>query len=1817
MSQQGSSDALDLPLHISRSSSLFSTGRHHDLGDTPAVNNVPPAPSNAQTCLQYNALPSLTSTTSVVRELPSLSVAMPEFRLVQHQSPVAHAILSQEGLHQHTANFEVQLLKTLVMNANVDFLKFPQTAQRAVPPESSTPPTIQELSHLSKIILQHCSTSESLELQSSSVAFQLPHIDPYKTLVQFKQSNLKPRSLVDPQAMIQSLATQAQEQAQEQEQAQAQSSAEPSAATSDKVEVLIPSSSQKRTAAYIMDDERGSNDRAHKRLKSRSPPSSPAVTPVHPSSSLTDPNDSSTDVPLYHRHITPASSEPATPIRPGSHPPTNQETDHVTLFEDRVAEMLESLNDNAPEGSNVLLLRPTEVKNTRLSIITLSKENLLKDVSLDTMASLLKYLDSAIGHFVTVFPMPMADSELESKSLQEQESFIHAGFDKTLLSLDHATLGLAILSSQGLQQHMFPEELLINIMSLIKSIIELFISPALEFSKESGSATKGQTIFKILATTRTLRNRMLTLVGATCEVTESLRNSCSNELSDEIIVKLAYLGLSLFFIDTSSEAMIGLSEAESLRQAGSSLLRTLYSKHLGQHGSKIHASSALLMQLVHTCSENLVIHVLAPDFQELDRQTQIAEMKKLLGDVKLAQESATTSVGFVFNFLLSRSSKGTKSSVDADYRSALESLITDLLNVLGHPEWPSAEMFLVVYSKAIIKYLDDPKADVSSRTLAVESLGFIAAKIKTISNLLIVGSKSLQKESGDELRPFYGDVSIRTTMSELSYLQASYDSLHEYLGGNEANDVALKAAKNAWTCQWGNLLWTASTKETGNSSWGTEQWNFFVSETLKCFDSLKDQQPTIKPKSILSREAVCSRSAYLTSRQHLFMSFDVLLSRILLTLESTLVAVRTKSLKALSLIVTGDYEVLAQQNVRKTISTQLNDPSSAVRDAAIELVGKYMLQDVKILRAYYELVSDRISDKGLNVRKRVIRLLKEIFTQAESVSVRNDVSRKLLLRVGDDETTVRELAIKAVSDIWFSQFLQATLPSSGARGEQTAYSSVSTPVATSSQKREVLKHARKLVEMSGQLSNSQAEAFGSVIECLLKKERGHSAFDISAPEQEFTRTCSVIVGCLVDLIDVLQEENAPKSAVISTVHTLFMFIRAEPQLAAPKHLSALEAYLHSCTTKDDWTVTMYVLRIYEIAIPVVQDVPGAFSHTVEKLVSTLLSSCPVILLPETAHVLCLVSLLLTRQSTRICKLIHNCVQLLNADLVRFQSSSAIQEKKTIRLMMLCGLLVKYFPFERQFAEHPTADHLIELKAKMNPSVQDVVFKALSTFCSEPFPVSLRQTAVRCLGYVYTSHPTLMESSKSESIMKDIFAGTDSTLKTELMHVYNNFLVMIQTTPRQGGVKAGYSLVAKAEDHLEAGIGGALMQKNLDSILGCALLSDPELQSCTVDVLGQVTSQALVHPKLCMPVIVALESSSNEHLNERALSIHKDLHQKHASLIYSSSMECVRTLYSFQKSLAPVSGDTHGYRVVAETGHAVALLGPMYNLLSDKRQTRNAFLASMVKVLDVDLTVPNIEVDGDFCRFVAENLAYLEYRTMEEILLVIYHLNRTIAGAGITLSESWLALSRHRRALGQGDSVKGKQKRRRYASISNGDVSGEDMMVEEDEDREPLLAEHVIARASVPIEAVMVLKSHLKRVYDVSETKCQQFQPTATASHREKPTAKMTGVMARISWKWKSGEVAKICSSHDGIPSKDVVKPQLGRFRQLIEAETIPKSDVHVVDGFSNSHGAAHKVPTQATTRGNHESGGGDKSHERDENEDDEEEEESEESEDSD
>jgi len=82
---------------------------------------------------------------------------------------------------------------------------------------------------------------------------------------------------------------------------------------------------------------------------------------------------------------------------------------------------------------------------------------------------------------------------------------------------------------------------------------------------------------------------------------------------------------------------------------------------------------------------------------------------------------------------------------------------------------------------------------------------------------------------------------------------------------------------------------------------------------------------------------------------------------ILNCMGAPVVAQRTKAIRALGAAIAVDPVLLNRGDIRKSIQDRISDSSPAVRDAAIDLVGKYIPDKPDVALQYYSSISSRIA----------------------------------------------------------------------------------------------------------------------------------------------------------------------------------------------------------------------------------------------------------------------------------------------------------------------------------------------------------------------------------------------------------------------------------------------------------------------------------------------------------------------------------------------------------------------------------------------------------------------------------------------------------------------------------------------------------------------------------------------------------------------------------------------------------------------------------------------------------------------------------------
>ncbi|KAI8010254.1 Sister chromatid cohesion protein SCC2 [Camellia lanceoleosa] len=127
-------------------------------------------------------------------------------------------------------------------------------------------------------------------------------------------------------------------------------------------------------------------------------------------------------------------------------------------------------------------------------------------------------------------------------------------------------------------------------------------------------------------------------------------------------------------------------------------------------------------------------------------------------------------------------------------------------------------------------------------------------------------------------------------------------------------------------------------------------------------------------------------------------------------------------------------------------------------EAALELVVRHIASHPDVGLKYFEKVAERIKDTGVSVRKRAIKIIREMCTSNANFSEFTRACIEIISRVSDDESSIQDLVCKIFYEFWFEE------PS----GLQTRLFGGSSSVPL-----ELAKKTEQIVEMLRRMPNHQ------------------------------------------------------------------------------------------------------------------------------------------------------------------------------------------------------------------------------------------------------------------------------------------------------------------------------------------------------------------------------------------------------------------------------------------------------------------------------------------------------------------------------------------------------------------------------------------------------------------------------------------------------------------------------------------------------------------------------------------------------------------------
>lgn len=1318
-------------------------------------------------------------------------------------------------------------------------------------------------------------------------------------------------------------------------------------------------------------------------------------------------------------------------------------------------------------------------------------------------------------------------------------------------------------------------------------------------------------------------------------------------------------------------------------------------KHRRQHslpnGENINSITALLLQLVQTAAHgfkerivpltekaalsaaggNAAVEVAlaaqgrkANDTQSSNAQDDaqgedasgICDQDYDLVSLRKALEEPAQVTKIIATFLTNKVSqnKVVKNSVDFNYASVIENLVSDLLTVVFLPEWPAAMLLLSSLCRSFGVTLDDPKASPDARGVALEHLGQIGAHLRASQLRGETLHRSDQAQPLDRLSASpraLQHIERQRDETALQHFNEAYAAVASHLATAEMDDQASRSALDFLLSQWGSevsasLVRTSAAVDLARDAHEQEaraelpQLQHLLSalhRTLMLISEIADKtQPansmpgtTFDMFSIRSTDSyatVAAISQRLVHTASFGVTFDFVRTMLVECLDAPSIGNRTKALRGLGAIYAVDTELLNVASTRSAIETRLSDESTGVREAALNLLSKYLLGQPDDIDVIYQKLRDRIFDAGLAVRKRTLRLLATIYRTLPSEAMRIDACMRMVRCVSDEDVTVQEIAVQTLSSIWLNVGGKVKDADVGDDNADVPKDNLDSPERRhrpstpriEGENCEAAHPAQKRsaddVSIIVSVANQIRERPSPLEEVFRRFGKGRSEEEMASMVGRLQLISDSLISSLDDTEASDEASPAPSDFALrlGKIRTIYLVVSTNPAVLSISKAKALLPHLRGGPlTAEEATLFELLLKIFRVSLPLMPKTALALANQLESKIRPWLNNPPRHMTALQELIDCYATVVKTHTGnyTQLIRTFGILIGALRTVAARLeQHPDAPVDPKSRMIMSETALLCEKVDFDALVRSQPELAGDIK-DGSGSDDIKSSVFQLLLTIRRQSNTYAAH--ALRDLGSLFRGFPLMMISEDGMEVMDAVFAkGTPAEVEM-LLRIILDFLTVdserraperlaaaeaVASSAKATGRKSNTSssaaskavnmkeLVGNTDSFADSGVNSVLVQRYLDPILKATLsVHAPLVQRPALEILKFIVMQGLTHPLQCISTLISLETLGDRYIASRALHLHEHLASKHASILASRYSEFIRSSFDFQRQLHEDNLQMlRGYRIDAASAWPVALLQSWHALVRDKRQTRLDFVKAMTKLIDLDTSSDECSNDQVLLtRFVADNLALLDYKTIEEVMVVVAELKKmvTVTGAHVKfLAEGFLAGAFQNEAQENAEADGHRSPRAESEEEEEGQEvdSEEESQLSDLEDGEnsdqarsqvPRVSRGptpaAAARMSIVVGTVVLLRSHLKILYGLSEDKCAKF--FAGGNRRSKSTHGAAGTADRPATKRESasGQPLSFDSmplAFDSVEPEDVALQQLGVFEDMMDEEDAVADD---------------------------------------------------------
>ncbi|GEQ70093.1 hypothetical protein JCM33374_g3769 [Metschnikowia sp. JCM 33374] len=920
----------------------------------------------------------------------------------------------------------------------------------------------------------------------------------------------------------------------------------------------------------------------------------------------------------------------------------------------------------------------------------------------------------------------------------------------------------------------------------------------------------------------------------------------------------------------------------------------------------------------------------------------------ILSEISTVLEEASSIATQIADFFLER-----MSATDTLYKIVFSGLMEDLTAMMSTPEWPGAET-------AISGILDTLVSAMSSQTIPAPEEPY-ALEIIAKFGLECLELKIKTKESLS-----FGN---KPSKENLLKLDTSYQSILHHLKDQSSKSLQESAPfqfqllktivfykgvyDHSILDQTENKYFTVISKDLNEMT--QESMNIMGLLDSKLATLANEVLPSLKVSDTIFNPSKTYRSLILTTTfDKLYNDFLAILT---VCLESSKVKLAAKAIRMLSPLVTRDPKILLHQRINTSISKVLSSGSALSKDAVIDLLGQYMFSSKEHIAKYHVLIGNRSSDVGTSVRKRVLKIMRNVFEYSDQIEVMSFAASRILKRLEDEEPSINEAAQMALNSMFFES-----------------------------------ENHKQCSDVMIELANSGGSTCNLLSSFIRRELRVAKAK--SSRFENLKKIFDAAFDRIVDSIDSSEMERTEKA---------FGFIAAlaecDSRLVSQDQLVSLQPFLVE-EIFDREVMCLSALKIVKLALPNMKALRPEYVAKTNSILLKRLTKFQTRELHEAVQIIEVFSRISSVDP--LIKAAISSMRLLWPSLSSVNKASHAEIPKIRKVLHLLGCFGSYCNFETSKDVFLRSN----IGLRQNESITSLISRFLLFFCQPNNEVLTRSTALKNLLCVATYHPRLFLSESILSILDSELKSSSKKTKLEIIRGLTLFLEkeeeklmkrneeMVKSSKDSEVANTGF--FGQGSNNIADGVCSSVIQRYISTILGLCLQDVSDVGEASVSFLQVVTKLGFANPKLSISTIIALEASPKKSIKRIATELHSEIFDKHESLADRSYVEAIRMACEYSKK-SEVNGHLSNY----------SFLRSVYRVVNNTYSAKKKFVNSIVKLFHVDTTTENL-ADAITCRdnavFLALNLSVLNFTSMEEVYLMIFHLNRFITVEGIDLAE---------------------------------------------------------------------------------------------------------------------------------------------------------------------------------------------------------------------